>query len=91
MKRIKKFTVGNPYKDASLGVFKWGRLHYARRFTCLLLLLILCVSIDISNKEFFASSYSLLVTILLTVQYLHTYYKYYDLAAKWDSNYGKIK
>jgi c-di-AMP phosphodiesterase-like protein len=79
---MKKFSPGNPYKDAELGVFKWAVKHYSSRFIGLILLLILCAVIDIANKEFFASIYSLLVTLLLTVHYLHAYYTYYDLAAR---------
>jgi c-di-AMP phosphodiesterase-like protein len=81
---MEKFTPGNPYKDADLGVVKWGIRHYSSRFIGIILLIILCTIIDIANQEFFASIYSILVTVLLTVHYLHTYYTYYDLAARWE-------
>ena len=81
---MEKFQPGNPYKDADLGVVKWAAKHYSSRFIGIILLIILCTIIDIANKEFFASIYSIIVTVLLTVHYLHTYYTYYDLAVKWE-------
>jgi hypothetical protein len=88
---IIKYSEGNPYSDASLSIFKWGAKHYKNRFISLFLLLIICGIIDIATKEFFSSIFSIMVFVLLTIQYAYTYYTYVDIAVKWENNYGKRK